>query len=288
MDTTEAPETVIASAPLSATDATSATYAENTEDSLAAAVAMVPPTEVKSDSAEQNDIDLDFLEEISDGELEEEARIRGLGDALGVDWASLVEESKAISKAKSSTQLDTSAKQRWLPHRILLDVGVSFRMAGKDYATNILSAAHKKLLKELAKEKEFDTMKGEFTVKKEEDKEGAQGDSNPMLAEETKQLDVKVIKQEPVEELLIHPIACVQVASKANAEARKNLVFNATGPYCRALCARRDIEMRRKLCGLPAGGNYNCCLVVAKKPTNETRYATLAKQLFEKALAKAN
>ena len=36
-------------------------------------------------------MDLDF-EEISDGELEEESRNKGLGDALGVDWASLAKE----------------------------------------------------------------------------------------------------------------------------------------------------------------------------------------------------
>lgn len=262
--------------------------------------AVVPDS--KLDVVESKDLpeelDLDF-EEISDGELEEEARIRGLGDALGVDWASLVEESKAIAKEKAvSIQGASSAKQRWQPHRILLDVGVSFRMAGKEFASNVLNIAHRKLKEEQAElklkaESEVDSphiLKIEKEIKKEIDEQS--GDQTVEMHNPSETM----IKEEPMEqeepELLIHPIACVQVASRVNAETRKNLIFNATGPYCRALSARRDIEMRRQLCGLPIT-NYKFGLLkqtssmATYKPADNS-YALIARQLFEKALAKVN
>lgn len=269
-----------------------------------------------------DEMDLDF-EEISDGELEEEARIRGLGDALGVDWASLVAESKAIAKEKSlSIVKETTAKQRWQPHRILLDVGVSFRMAGKEFASNVLNQAHRRLKDEeeklmaalraaedeardnLAAGGTTTTIKG-VTIKKEmldepieqhvdgfaikEIKEENGAPDGTVDAEMTAATTAPPLPAVLEEELLIHPIACVQVASRVNAEQRRNLVFNATGPYSRALSARRDIQMRRQLCGLPikksCGGR-----VLAKTAATSSNacYAQIARQLFEKALAKVN
>lgn len=225
-------------------------------------------------------MDLAF-EEISDGELEEEARIRGLGDALGVDWASLVEESKAIAKEKSLLVVkDTSAKQRWQPHRILLDVGVSFRMAGKEFASNVLNMAHRKLKEEQSAAivaSEISAKDENVTIKTE------QTESSVVAG-----FEINEVKEEVEEELLIHPIACVQVASRVNAEHRRNLIFHATGPYSRALSARRDIEMRRQLCGLPIK-DYNCGAASSSVGSRlDIGYASIARQLFEKALAKAN
>lgn len=230
-------------------------------------------------------MDLAF-EEISDGELEEEARIRGLGDALGVDWASLVEESKAIAKEKSLLVVkDTSAKQRWQPHRILLDVGVSFRMAGKEFASNVLNMAHRKL-----KEEQSDAAAAASVIiaKNEEQFKSVTIKTEQTEASVVDGFEIKEVKEEAEEELLIHPIACVQVASRVNAEHRRNLVFHATGPYSRALSARRDIQMRRQLCGLPIK-DYNCGAAASSGGSRlDTGYASIARQLFEKALAKAN
>lgn len=249
-----------------------------------------------------DDLDLDF-EEISDGELEEEARIRGLGDALGVDWASLVEESKAKANEQRSNVF-ASAKQRWQPHRILLDVGVSFRMAGKDFASTVLNAAHRKLTAEEAEAKqrlEAAATKqkveeqAEFTIKKEVHDEDEYGENAAPPPTEPVAFSVKhseetgeMGEEEPPQaELLIHPIACVQVASRVNAEIRKNMVFGMTGPFSRALSAQKDVQMRRQLCGLSmkaCGGGP----LKTGRPVGGVDYAAMARQLFEKALAKVN
>lgn len=68
-------------------------------------------------------MDLDF-EEISEDELEEESKVKGIGDALGVDWASLIAESKPRTKPVSSTKL------RWESHNVLVNIGISVKYAG--------------------------------------------------------------------------------------------------------------------------------------------------------------
>lgn len=81
---------------------------------------------------------MDF-EEISDEELEEEVRIKGLGDALGVDWASLVAESRPRVKAEQSG----SAKRRWESRNVLINLGISVDLAGKELVREILQSNRK-------------------------------------------------------------------------------------------------------------------------------------------------
>lgn len=235
-----------------------------------------------------DEIDLDF-EEISDGELEEEARIKGLGDALGVDWASLVEESKEIARQKSKA-VEASARQRWQPHRILLETGVSFKMAGESFARKTLTEAHEKLIAEIeqatvpdapgvvikSEPVDPDDIEQPITpaVKNEEDAQ-----KNPSETEDGVKEEVK-----DVFKLEMHPLACMQVGTRVEASRRQQLVFNAVGPYSRALCARRDIAMRRQLCGLPVKEN-NCKLTAAKPASG---YESIAVMLFQKALAKSS
>lgn len=255
-----------------------------------------------------DDMDLDF-EEISDGELEEEARIRGLGDALGVDWASLVEESRAIAREKSNVR-NTSAKQRWKPHRILLDVGISLKMAGTKFGTDMLRNVYAKLEEEEIIEKitnnddgdtkldkkkiklEDDSEINEMSVevKKEISTEDEDGDCD-VKEEEQKPIDVKSVKTEPSTsiDMNYHPIASVQVAHRANIERRRGLVFNATGPYSRALSTRRDLQMRRQLCGQSMMPIRKCSTNATKSETasqKEISYRNLALELFQKAMGK--
>lgn len=223
-----------------------------------------------------DDIDLDF-EEISDGELEEEARTKGLGDALGVDWASLVEESKAIMREKL-TKVETSAKQRWHPDQILLDVGISYKMAGATFAQQTLIAA-------------YENMKHESThpiAIKTEPLDEPNHVNADIKTENDIDNDIREAKlngkcaSEPVEKvernLILHPLPCVQTSTQDSVKRQRRLIFNAPGPYSRGLCTKRDIEMRRQLCNL-AINESNC-----KTINSRTGYENIALKLFQKAL----
>ncbi|KAG4078049.1 hypothetical protein HA402_002100 [Bradysia odoriphaga] len=241
------------------------------------------PTDLNEVKDIPDEMDLDF-EEISDGELEEEARIRGLGDALGVDWASLVEESKAIAREKSISK-QTSAKQRWQPHSILLDVGISHKWAGQALACRILKDAQQKLKKERERLQEAvaDAKRNDGTFKvKGEKLDPDYGDVPEANVNVTMNLDE--IKKEDNIMLSIHqPIACIQVGSRNSADVRKNLVFKATGPFSRALSARSDLQMRRVLCGLPKR-EIGCFETVQKI---DPAYTALAATLFQRAIKEA-
>lgn len=84
---------------------------------------------------EEDGIDHMDFEEISDEELEEEIKVKGLGDALGVDWASLVAESRPRIKQDKIG----SAKKRWESLRVLQRVGLSLEMAGEALIKEILN-----------------------------------------------------------------------------------------------------------------------------------------------------
>lgn len=252
-----------------------------------------PTVDQKPEDAQSKDmadeIDLDF-EEISDGELEEEARNRGLGDALGVDWASLVEESKEIAREKSKS-VESSARQRWQPHRILLDTGISFKMAGETFAKRTLQDAHAKLIAEIEEEQRVRHIATNGIVKSESmdmEEDSLSNDTNQLAIikreDDTKSHGDARDDIKEIFKLELHPLACVQVGTRMEANRRQQLVFNAVGPFSRALCAKRDIGMRRQLCGLPIKEN-NCKLAAAKQSSG---YETIAARLFQKALEQTN
>lgn len=223
-----------------------------------------------------DDIDLDF-EEISDGELEEEARTKGLGDALGVDWASLVEESKAIMREKL-TKSETSAKQRWMPDQILLDVGISYKMAGTAFAQQTLITAHENIKRELKNatavklEPVDDANHMDVDIKVEKDIENGTKETKINGKSEEKPIEKDEVK------LILHPLPCIQTSVQNTADKQRQLVFKASGPYSRGLCTKRDIEMRRQLCNL-AINESNC-----KTINTRTGYENIAMKLFQKAL----
>lgn len=73
---------------------------------------------------------MDF-EEISDGELEEDVRTsgKGLGDALGVDWESLVKD----AQPRRTVNSEQSAQSRWQCKAIIQRIGISTKNAGQDF-----------------------------------------------------------------------------------------------------------------------------------------------------------
>lgn len=219
----------------------------------------------------KKEMDLDF-EEISDGELEEESRIKGLGDALGVDWASLAKETQLPIKHEPDEFL-SSTKSRWTPHRILWDIGVSSKLAGEEFARRMLTEARNELRREkqelLTKMAQLNTDKSQLhngEVKQELAVVG-EGADEVKIKTEPKDEEEQEVKQEVKEEstnvelpeddfeldddVLKHPLAPVQVLLRKLQMKRKNLILHSTGKYGRALSARRDLKIRRQLCNLP-------------------------------------
>lgn len=182
---------------------------------------------------EEDGIENMGFEEISDEELEEETKIKGIGDALGVDWASLVAESRPKTKLENSG----SAKKRWESLQVLSRVGLSLEMTGKELIDEIISE-----IKENQKENDDDTEENKIDPEK----------------------------------LFSHPVAAIQVANREKAIIRNNL-FASAGLNRRALSARRDLAIRRHLCGLPVKD-----LSIDRPKTPENSLFEQAKQLILK------
>ncbi|XP_061707488.1 zinc finger CCCH domain-containing protein 13-like [Cydia pomonella] len=173
--------------------------------------------------------DLDF-EEISDGELEEERTRAGLGDALGVDWASLV----ADVHRREQTAPTGGARDRWKPERVLARLGLSVHMAGKDTVQDILNKNAESLLTEKTSKDE------PCSEHPPENTPGQNGkheeDEKPALPPDVESL---------------HPVAAIQVAIEKRKRQRA-VLFGSGCEITRALSARRDLALRRHLCQLPA------------------------------------
>ncbi|KAJ6638060.1 Fl(2)d-associated complex component [Pseudolycoriella hygida] len=212
-----------------------------------------------------DDIPEDAFEEISDGELEEEARIRGLGDALGVDWASLVEESKVITLEKS-IPTQTSAKQRWQPSPIVLDAGVSHKFASEALLHRVLVNVQVKLKKERDEQKhEFQDMQSSdriFKVK-EEKLDSEYGDIQESSTCVPLSFD-DIKKEENGLPTMNHTVACMQGGNRYYVNARKNIIFKASGPSSRALSAQPDLHIRRVEIDLPEKAGQ-CLAAVRRK-----------------------
>lgn len=78
---------------------------------------------------------MDF-EEISDGELEEDIKTsgKGLGDALGVDWESLVKETQPRRAIASSQE---KVQRRWQCKAVFQRIGISAKYAGPDFTAKL-------------------------------------------------------------------------------------------------------------------------------------------------------
>lgn len=192
----------------------------------------------------------------------------GLGDALGVDWSSIVEESKRKVKEESQLGVNT-AKQKLKPHRVLLDIGISAKMAGEEFAKQVIRDSYACLEEEIREEIHVQAL-NDFSVKNEFSGKDIKGEpssdgvttNNDNIADAPDQkkpgLNLELIEQKLNEKLpytttglIDRPYAFAQVAYKERLESRKKLIVNAIGPYSRALSARQDLKIRRRLCGLP-------------------------------------
>ncbi|XP_057672838.1 fl(2)d-associated complex component-like [Diorhabda carinulata] len=237
------------------------------EQSRPQSPATAAATNNKGGSIDEDHMELDF-EEISEDELEEESKMKGLVDALGVDWSSLVAESKPRTKPSSS------AKIKWEAHNVLVNLGVSVQLAGEDLVKLILKEhadakmAHQN--KEVVKSEMVDVK-----VKIEPDESITNG------VEANVKIENAEVKIEPtnMEDINVpESLAAIQVADRERSAIRKSL-FTNVGPHRRALAARRDLTIRRHLCNLPITDKH---VEVPKR--YDPDLFQLASQLLERSL----
>lgn len=197
----------------------------------------------------------------------------GIGDALGVDWQGLIAETRqqasdAQAAQQGVDQRGTSAKQRWQPHRVLLDMGISFGMAGEEYARRVMDEARQHLILEKEREQEGQEVKVPVPV----------AVPTTTSTTPTPLLDYRdLLLASPAQ---VEPLACVQMGLRAAAAERQRLVGNVCGPGSRALCARQDLRLRRQLCGLPARE----CEFPRSAPEVSDGLRNLAIEMFQRSL----
>lgn len=214
---------------------------------------------------------------------------------MGVDWSSLVAETKRVPSNPTTT-----AKQKWQPHRIILDVGISMRMASEEYAKRLYSEAKQQLDEEL-KVKEEVKVEAKVDIKSEikdevsslstldEDSQATAPGNDENTCDikpkvENIKTEIKSATEDAPNELLnidlLAPLACVQVAQQKLKMDRCQLITNACGINSRALSARQDLKLRRQLCGLPARE----CELTRNLPQTSEKLKAMALAAFQRTL----
>ncbi|XP_065201903.1 peptidyl-prolyl cis-trans isomerase G-like isoform X2 [Planococcus citri] len=147
-------------------------------------------------SDDETRVDIEKTNEHLDSEEDTVSRV---SDAIGVDWAELVEESKRKTPAiEESSKL---IRKKWSGVNMFSKIGISEKYAGKEL---------------------FEEIQNELNVTDNDD------DKN-------------------IADKFHHSIAGLHVCLRDKSIKRKTLFE----PYKTAISARKDINMRRRLCGLP-------------------------------------
>lgn len=201
--------------------------------------------------------------------------LTGIGDALGVDWQGLIAETRQqatdAQAAQQGVDRGTSAKQRWQPHRVLLDMGISFGMAGEGYACHVMEEARQQFIQEKEKRQQRDR------EKESEQQEHGELQEPQQVKIPSPLLDYREFLASPTQ---LEPLACVQMGLRNVAAERQRLVGNVCGTGTRALSARQDLRLRRQLCGLPARE----CEFPRTAPLVNDGLRNLALQMFQSSL----
>lgn len=173
-------------------------------------------------------------------------------------------------------------------------------MAGKQFAEEILNNSLEKLkIEEFERRKKLVVVKTEeIFIKKEiiDEQQQQQEDEEVVVPKEE---HVVVEEMTDFNEIYnkLNPIACVQVAGRLKSIQRKNLIINASGDFSRGLSARRDLQLRRQLCGFPSKEiNNSVGSNIISNSNNRTNnqssvfnseLAKAAVNLFQRAISKA-
>lgn len=144
-------------------------------------------------------------------------------------------------------------------------MGISFGMAGPQYARRIIEDARQQLLQE-----EQQAQQHQMLVKTEANGDSTEPSKTPPAHDYRELLDTEHVE----------PLACVQMGLRSAAAERQRLVGNVCGPGSRALSARQDLRLRRQLCGLPARE----CDFPRNVPIVSEGLRSLAMHMFQRTL----
>ncbi|KAK7484825.1 hypothetical protein BaRGS_00023868 [Batillaria attramentaria] len=171
-----------------------------------------------------NMLDDDEYEEISsdegDFDTEEDKQGQNIVSILDIDWASLAKE-------PAPKQTTGSLLRRFHPASIFHEIGISRALAGDALFDKVKAICDEGV--------KTNAQKGKDVEEKSDDKENAE------KPKESSSASAKMATS------LHHDVPILHMSSVRQTRDRANLLRNL-GPFRRALCARRDLEIRRQLC----------------------------------------
>ncbi|CAH1783590.1 unnamed protein product [Owenia fusiformis] len=166
-------------------------------------------------------------------------------DILDIDWASLKKE----VAPKPTTH--SSALKRFTPGEIFSNIGVSRELAGDNLFEKVQTVCREQM-EQNSTEQENTAENESIGVKLETGdikQENPQQDTDN-IKQELPNADVKA-KTKPKRSAekfeFLHNVAQLHASELVRRKNREALMCNV-GPYRRALCARRDLQIRRELC----------------------------------------
>lgn len=182
------------------------------------------------DSAGMQYEEISSEEESMEGELDlellgvggDKKKKKSIVDVLNIDWSHVMQTNRPKHQEKSG-----SALQRFWPGQIFSKIGVSRQFAGETLYQKLQDLCNKQLNEE--QQKEQTATEGEEATN-----EGGEAAAKAT----TTAVEKFQFKND---------IAALHMAMVKKAKERANLLHDV-GPHRRALCARRDLEIRRQLC----------------------------------------
>lgn len=184
----------------------------------------------------------------------------GIIDILEVDWASLM--GNKLNRPETSPK---NALQNFSPARVLARIGVSVRWAGNDLMKRV----------ETCFEKQSKSERASVSPSNENDQHGE--DSQDAVNRASKANEPKYHLENDVAAL--HTVILRQ-------KHEREAILDNIGPYRQALCARRDLLMRRKLCRLQIKSQDNSSTFTSSNM--DTEMFRLSLQLFQQRKSDLN
>lgn len=200
--------------------------------------------EMKDKETEEDDVD--ELESISSDEGTLLGHVKAAAvDALKIDWASLVKD----SRPKPSTG---SALERFKPGNLFARIGLSRQFAGPDLFNEVLEVCQRQ--QEVTEKSTSDVEQSCVKTAESSVDENNGANTTPSVTSSAKTVgdslteNTKTSSEMPSSKFsFLSDVAVFHSATLQKLKDRRKLMSDI-GPFRQALCARRDLEIRRQLC----------------------------------------